>query len=323
MNKSAIATAIALAAVSGTASAYQVVDNGDTQMAVGGYAEARYQMSEGNDNNADYNRETSRARINLVGEQVIEDGLKAFGKFEIEVSGNDDQTNRAAFAGIKGDFGALSFGRNELTEGLVNARNLSDIQAEGVIDARAVPTALSGWAGAQMTYSYNSDMVDFAAVYAFEDEGETEDNQGQSYSASAKIKTSAGITLGVGYGAGEYYTDPAAKTGLQEEDVLYVGAQYKVDAFTLGATYHDMGDDLDRNGYEVVARYDMEKTTLTLAYMNQENELASEKEVQDAVVLSGMYHFSPNLLAHASIASDSADGATYEQHTRFALKYSF
>ncbi|WP_375748595.1 porin [Vibrio sp. HN007] len=330
MKKSTIALAVLAAAISGTASAYEVVNTDDTKLSVGGFAEARYRSLKGNDDAAtptpDKKSDTSRARINLVGEKKINDTYSSFGKVEIEFKQHDTQTHRAMYAGVKGDMGSISFGRNEPSVGLKNARNLSDIQVEGVEDTRKLPKALKDWAGAQFTYEYATDLFEVAAIYALEDEGETKDNQGKAYAASAKVKTDFGLQVGIGYGAGQRHSDfqNGSWTDNIDESVLYVGTQYKLDQLTLGLTYHDMGKDIDQKGFEAVARYDFDKLSISAGYLHEEEKVSGKtNDLYKSAVISAGYNFTDNFLVHAGIATNSADDASFDRVARIAAKYYF
>ena len=338
MKKNILALSILAICASGSVSAYEVVNNDTTKLSVGGRAEARYQTTKKVKGGDKVKSNASRARLNLVGEQKINDDFSAFGKFEVEFKPNSDgQKNRAMIAGIKGDFGSISFGRNEPTVGLKLARGLSDIGPHQVEDTRNKPVTLDKWAASQFTYKYSSDMFDVNAIYALEDESATAKNglnAGKAYAMSAKWKSDFGLSVGAGYGMGKLdegkYNGISAREGKDyEANVTYLGAQYKLDAFTLGATWHKSGKDSKEKGYELAGKYVLDAWSFGAAYSYAEDKIGTKETKKDdkVVSLSTAYQFSPSFKAFVGISANSSKKdkqlSKPKQHVRFGVKYSF
>jgi len=338
MKKSILTLSVLAACATGAASAATVIDTDTTKLSVGGRVEARYQIENDKATGAvvagkrvfeDEKTDASRVRVNLKGEQKWKDDLTFFGKWEAEFqSKGNTRVDRAMFAGLKGDFGSVSFGRNEPTEGLKMARGMSDMQPYDIVDARNKPKALDGWAGSQLTYVFENDTFGFSAIYALEDEGETTDNQGQAYAASVQYKTPFGLKVGVGYGMGERQpivggvVDEDAKA--IKENVTYVGAQYQWHDLTVGATYNKQGKDADSKAFEVALKYQVtDELSLGTAYSETEDD---DKDVQKAVNVSAKYQFTDAFRGYIGAAVDNAKDEVRtgaESKVRFGVRYDF
>lgn len=132
---------LALASMATTASAANVYSQNGSELNIGGRAEFRgdFNGSESinkdtGDNKIEGTMENkSRFRLNVGGSTEINDNLTGYGFYEAEQtvnssSDNNQETNfkqRYMYAGLKGNWGALSFGRQN-TAG-VQISDMSDI----------------------------------------------------------------------------------------------------------------------------------------------------------------------------------------------------
>ncbi|WP_017065960.1 porin, partial [Vibrio crassostreae] len=135
MNKTMIALAVSAAALATNAVAADGKQAGDiagtsvyssngTSLEIGGRAEARLSLKDGKA------EDKTRVRLNFLGKVEIQDGLYGVGFYEGEFTTNEDGgatdnsdssdiTNRYTYAGIGGDFGEVTYGKNDGALGVI------------------------------------------------------------------------------------------------------------------------------------------------------------------------------------------------------------
>lgn len=127
MNKTLIALAVSAAAVATGANAANVYSSEGTELNIGGRAEFRGDfIGNGGEEIEGSMADNSRFRLNVGGETQITDSLSGFGFYEAEqTTGNNEFKQRYMFAGLKGEFGAISFGRQDTAA--VQISQMSDV----------------------------------------------------------------------------------------------------------------------------------------------------------------------------------------------------
>jgi len=129
MNKTLIALAVSAAAVATGAHAADgkqaggiegtsVYSSNGNSLEIGGRAEARLSLQDGK---AD---DKTRVRLNFLGKTQITDGLYGVGFYEGEfttedTNNADDIDHRYTYAGIGGDFGEVTYGKNDGALGVI------------------------------------------------------------------------------------------------------------------------------------------------------------------------------------------------------------
>ncbi|MGL4225559.1 porin [Vibrio misgurnus] len=320
MKKTAIAVAILSAVVSGSSLAATVYDADGTSLKVGGRLEFRGDF--GNDIDGTMANK-SRVRLNVAGETDIGAGMKGFGFWEAEqgvgssagaTEKADQETSfkqRYMYVGLKGDFGNLSFGRQD-TAG-VQISNISDIATFTGAQKEFI-NAGNEQINNTIAYGYTLESLKLQASYIADD---LKDADG--FALSAVYSAPFGLDLGLGYAANDLGENKGSA------DQIIAGLGYTMGDLYFGATYTmgDKNDTTEFTGIEAAAQYKLTKQfRLIAAYQNQETETANvTKEDADFFELTGRYDFSKNFRSYAAYKMDNRDNK--EDTIRLGLRYDF
>ncbi len=295
MKKTLIALAVAGAAVATGANANELYNKDGTTLEMGGRAEARLSLKDGK---AD---DLSRVRLNFLGKSMITDSLYGVGFYEGEFttsdqgetdsSGSDSLMNRYAYAGIGGNFGEVTYGKNEGALGVIT--DFTDIMAfHG--NSAADKIAVADRTDNMISYKGAFSDLSLKASYRFADrndkaaDGGYDDNGQDGYSLSAIYALGdTGLKLGAGY----------ADQDTQNEYMLAVS--YKISDFYLAGTFTDGEKDtnVDYTGYEFAAAYKLGQTIFTTTYNNAETW---DNTTADNIAVDASYYFKPNFRAYVS-----------------------
>ncbi|MGR5118628.1 porin [Vibrio astriarenae] len=336
MNKTLIALAVSAAAVATGANAANVYSSEGTELNIGGRAEFRGDFvgkSNGEELDGSMSNK-SRFRLNVGGTTEITDSLSGFGFYEAEQGvtssgdgdANDDFTQRYMFAGLKGDFGAISFGRQDTAA--VQISQMSDVTT---------------FSGAQKTFIdasneqinntilYTGEFVDGLTFKASAILGDKKDTDG--YGISAIYTLPMGLGFGLGYSAG----DNGENAG--SSDAIIAGINYTYESLYLAGTYTtgdvDDKDNAEFDGVELAAVYGFNNGfSIIGAYQNTEvKENGTKYTKSDFFEITGDYAFNKNINAYVSYLINNADkdklSSKYsdfsgdEDTLRLGLKYSF
>ncbi|GAA5645857.1 porin [Vibrio proteolyticus] len=330
MKKAAISTAILTALVSGSSLAATVYSNDGTELKIGGRAEFRGDFN-GAEDGKDIEgtmKNKSRVRVNVVGSTQISDSLSGFGKYEAEqsvLSSGDKDANtefkqRYAFAGLKGDFGSVSAGRQD-TAG-VQISDMSDIGTY-TGDQKAFINAGNEQINNTFAYGYNTDTLSIKASFIA---GEEKDTDGYGISA---IYT---LPMGLGFGLGYAANDNGQGAGSANQ--IIAGINYEMDALYLATTYTmgDLDDDADTEfeGLEFAGHYKFTKQfRLIAAYVKQEEDAAKNDSVDtaDFFELTARYDFNKSIRGYVAYKLNNLDdkdtGYDVNDSVRLGLRYDF
>ncbi|ELJ8442006.1 anion-selective porin [Vibrio cholerae] len=331
MKKAAIAVAVLSAVVSGSTLAATVYDAEGTSLKVGGRLEFR-----GDFNGDDKGKEIegtmlnkSRVRLNVAGETDIGAGMKGFGFWEAEQgvkssagTSTEQETTfkqRYMYVGMKGDFGSLSFGRQN-TAGV----QISDMSDIGTFtgDQKAFISAGNEQINNTIAYGYDFESFKLKASYIADDE-----KNADGYGLSGIYSAPFGLDIGLGYAANDLGTDKGSA------DQIIAGLGYTMGDLYFGATY-TTGDASDKTeteftGIEVSAQYKITKEfRLIAAYQNQEEETKNvTKDKADFFELTGRYDFTKNFRSYLAYKANGLDdkdaGYKVEDTIRLGLRYDF
>ncbi|ENM5790250.1 porin [Vibrio mimicus] len=330
MKKAAVALAVLSAVVSGSTLAATVYDAEGTSLNVGGRLEFRGDFGGANISGKEIEgsmQNKSRMRLNVAGETSLTEDLKGFGFWEAEQtvkSSADNDANssfkqRYMYAGLKGDFGAVSFGRQNTAS--VQISDMSDI-ATFTGDQKAFINSGNEQVNNTFLYAYNMESLKLKASYIA---GEAKDTDG--YGISGLYSLPFGLDIGLGYSGNDN------GTGAGSADQLIAGLGYTMDALYLGATYTS-GDIDDKtkeefDGVEVSAQYKFTKEfRLIAAYQNRQTEISNVKtDKSDFFELTGRYDFNKNFRTYVAYMLNNLDdnkvGYKVEDTIRLGLRYDF
>ena len=297
MKKTLIALSVSAAAIATGANAAELYNQDGTSLEMGGRAEARLSMKDGDA------QDNSRIRLNFLGKQAINDGLYGVGFWEGEfttaengeVDNNNDLNTRYAYAGLGGAWGEFTYGKNEGALGVIT--DFTDIMAYHGNSA-ADKLAVADRSDNMMSYKGQFDNLNVKASYRFADReiknentpnAEFSDNGQDGYSLSAIYALGdTGINLGGGYAdqddANEYMLAGSYTMG----DLYFAGV------FTDGEKANKDGD---YTGYELAGAYTLGQTVFTTTYNNAET---NDETSTNNIAVDATYYFKPNFRAYAS-----------------------
>jgi outer membrane protein OmpU len=352
MNKTLIALAVSAAAVATGAHAADgkqaggiegtsVYSSNGNSLEIGGRAEARLSLKDGKA------QDNSRVRLNFLGKTQITDGLYGVGFYEGEfttadetvtvdgkqTSGNDID-HRYTYAGIGGDFGEVTYGKNDGALGVItDFTDIMSYHGNSAADKIAVADRTDNMV------SYKGQFADLGlkASYRFADradavEGGYTDNKADGYSLSAIYALGdTGLKLGAGY----------ADQDLENEYML--AASYRISDFYFAGVFTDgekaaenVRRSVDYTGYEFATAYTLEKTVFTATYNNAET---NNETSADNVAIDATYYFKPNFRTYISynfnlisegdtiggksLVNGTASKADAEDELAIGLRYDF
>lgn len=335
MNKTLIALAVSAAAMTAGVNAGEIYNQDGTSLALGGRAEARLSLKDGKAEDA------SRVRINVLGKTQINDSLYGLGFYEGEFTtadkggevdkGSNDLTNRYAFAGIGGDFGLVTYGKNDGALGVIT--DFTDIMAYHGNKA-AYKLTVADRADNMLTYAGQFDDLAVKASYRFADREEGVnfgDNNQDGYSLSAIYAfADTGFAVGAGY------------ADQDKADQWMLAASYAINDLYFAGTYVDGQDKSDAikvqginkkdiKGYELAAKYTMQQTVFTTTYNLKEvknDGTKSDQEKIDSIAIDATYFFKPNFRSYISynfnlLDSDKVGKVNAEDELALGLRYDF
>lgn len=287
MNKKVLTLAVAAITSAGAVNAAEIYKGADQTLEMGGRAEARLSMKDGDAS------DKSRVRLNVKGTTQISDGLYGVGFYEGEFTGNSNLDNRYIYAGIGGNFGEVTYGKNDGALGVIT--DFTDIMAYAGNSA-AMKIAVADRTNNNL--GYKGTFGDFSAKvnYRFDDAANnTPSNDGYALSGIYAFGDS-GFKLGGGY------ADQADANEMMVAGSYTMGDLYFAGTFTNGEKQKTLLTDfvngsVDYTGYEAAVAYTMGKTVFTSTYNNAEtnNETSDDNFAVDAT-----YFFNANFRTYIS-----------------------
>lgn len=350
MNKTLIALAVSAAAVATGVNAEGVNQSSDragstvyssqgNSIEIGGRAEARLSAKDGKV------ADNSRVRLNFLGKVAINDSLYGVGFYEGEFTtaemgkdtdtGDSNLTNRYGYAGIGGNFGEITYGKNDGALGVItDFTDIMSYHGNSAADKIAVADRSDNM------LSYKGQFADFGlkASYRFADRteqkvGDTvvsyDDNGADGYSISGIYAFGdTGFKLGAGY------ADQAEQNEYMVAASLAISDAYIAAIYTDGEKAETNGD---YTGYEVAFGYDLGSSAITATYNNAE---INDETSANNFAIDYTYYFKPNFRTYISynfnmidegdiigkvgnITGTSATKAQAEDELALGLRYDF
>ncbi|PKF51895.1 porin [Enterovibrio nigricans] len=320
MNKKFIAIAVA-ALASTSVSAAEIFNDGTSSMELGGRAEARASIVDGDMS------DKSRVRLNVRGTTEIAEGVYGFGFFEREfTSANDTKNievkdsagniigtstvdvesndNRYINAGISTQYGAIAYGLTDGSLGIIT--DFTDIMSyAGAVASGKIKAA-------DRTTNNILYVGEFGGLTVKANYVGTNDEIDSGYSAAATYALENGLSMGLGYAAQDNLNNT-------DSDQVEAAVSYAFGDFYVAALYNT-GEvaKADVDGYEFAAAYTMGQTKFTTTYGNKE---VADKEAADALSIDATHFFNDNFRAYASYTFDMMKNA--EDEIAMGLRYDF
>ncbi|ABU72353.1 porin [Vibrio campbellii] len=337
MKKTLIALSVSAAAMATGVNAAELYNQDGTSLEMGGRAEARLSMKDGDV------ADNSRIRLNFLGTQAINDNLYGVGFWEGEfttaenggVDGNSNLDTRYAYAGLGGAFGEMTYGKNDGALGVIT--DFTDIMA---YHGNSAADKLAAADRSDNMFSYKGQFENLAvkASYRFADREEVKNSDGvvDHYTDNGEdgYSLSAIYTLGdTGLDLGAGYADQADANEYMLAASYTMGDLYFAGVFTDGEKAAKNGD---YTGYELAGAYTLGQTVFTTTYNNAETD--GETSANNFAV-DASYYFKPNFRGYVSYnfnlisegdtfgsvgaGSDKATKAQAEDELALGLRYDF
>ncbi|KAB2824601.1 porin [Aliivibrio finisterrensis] len=312
MKKLLLSTAIVSSFLSTPLLAATVYDQDDTQLKVGGRAEARANISDNNETAAESSFEDkSRARINLKGKTKINDSLGAFGTYEVEIgSGKGNTVNtRYLFAGLSTSIGNFSYGQQDSAQ--VMLTNYTDILATFGGDAADLTTGNKDKRENNFLYSGEFDALTIQANYIASNE-----KKNDSFGISGMYALPMGLDFGLGYTSGEQSPNGVTKV---DADQVNFAVRYTLDAFMVSGLFVTGEiDKVDASGYEFAAAYKVDKFLFQGVYNYQKED--SKDTVKDFAI-EAIYKLNKSFRTYVGYKFEQIDNL--DDQLQFGLRYDF
>lgn len=336
MNKKVLALAVAAITSAGAVNAAEIYKGADQTLEMGGRAEARLSMKDGDV------ADNTRIRLNVKGTTQISDGLYGVGFWEGELTTADnkvldekgkevsgsDLDNRYAYAGIGGNFGEVTYGKNDGALGVIT--DFTDIMAY------AGNTAATKIAVADRTdnnLGYKGTFGDFSAKanYRFADRtvdvvNDKYDNNDEDGFALSGIYAfgDSGFKLGGGY------ADQA-----KDNEAMFAGSYTMGDLYFAGTFTTGEVSEQDYTGFEAAVAYTMGKTVFTSTYNNADHDVnngfTGKNLSADNFAVDATYFFNANFRTYISYnlnmldkdANKNISSVMTEDELALGMRYDF
>ncbi|CAE6912496.1 COG3203 Outer membrane protein (porin) [Vibrio sp. B1FLJ16] len=316
MKKTLIALSVSAAAMATGVNAAELYNQDGTSLEMGGRAEARLAMEDGDAT------DNSRVRLNFLGKQAISDELYGVGFWEGEfttneqgdVDSNNDLNTRYLYAGLGGAWGEFTYGKNEGALGVIT--DFTDIMAYHGNSA-AAKLAVSDRTDNMMSYKGQFENLSVKASYRFADANNNGGDNGQDgYSLSAIYAFGdTGLNVGAGFADQDESDEFMLATSYTIGDLYFAGVY--TDGEDLVGEKKNGSSDKDYTGYELAAAYTMGQTVFTTTYNNAEE---GDAEVENFAI-DATYYFKPNFRGYTSYNFNLVDGE--EDQLALGLRYDF
>jgi len=270
----------------------------------------------------------SYIRIGAKLKSDISDSLSAFGRYELqwdlaEGEKQEKTKTRLAYAGIKSEVGAFSFGRQYGAVELV--ADLTDNAYTNAYGNAALAVGKdhdgTGRDNSLLKYSNKFAGVQLDASYRFDD-NQSDTESDAAYGLAAAYELDFGLTLAAGFNA-------SSPTDDYDASIFLVGASYKTGPVKVAATFAQgaefEGQNIDHTGYELTVEYKITKQLRAqVLYNAQEIEDTTTSVTEDAVddlVFGVRYDFNKKFRTVAEYRINGVEGKDDDFH--LAARYSF
>lgn len=326
MKQAALTTAILASLCSGAVSAATVYEDDTHQVDVKGRAVGMYYASDDDSEQGDQ----SYFRIGAAASTQVNEQLYGLMKYEIEFDAKSDDNfdTRLGYAGLGGNWGEVTYGRQYGAYTLVS--DFTDVLYEFGADASGTGTDRFGTGKSTGVLKYSGEFNGLILEAGYQLENDKVDNtdgdDATAYGVAAKYALPMGINLGAAYnqGEGQNDSDDAKMTALS---VAYDANNiYAALLFTTGENWKKKDgseSDTDYEGYEAVLGYGFGNGFSVLGgynFLEQDTGGATEDQT-DYYTVGAQYKFNKQLRTFAEYKIDNIDGN--EDVLAIALRYDF
>lgn len=349
MKKTLLALAVAAASVSTVASAATIYKDDTSTLNMGGRVEVRANFSDANKTDADDNiyEDASRVRLNLGGEQKLNDDVSFIGFTEFEITenkdpvGDDTEINtRYLYAGVNSQtYGALTYGHqdNAFTY-LTNFTDMAEVFS-GYINENNVAT--SDRANNVLRYAFNTEKLTIqASVQGDSDsDGNKVTQNADGFGVIGAYKLTESLELGLGYAQTDANASGSDVNGTGDNDTYTAALRYTNEGLLLAATYEGgtisrtSSDESDFNAADAYAGYTFGDNNVNMTYnyykadessfnnLNVNNIAVEYARYFGNATVYGAYAF--NLLSDSDATTVGNGTAKTEDEFQVGFRYAF
>jgi outer membrane protein OmpU len=236
-----IAIAVAAAIPASLVSAATVFENDDSVMNIGGRAEVRGNISDGNksaDDNSSY-ADKSRVRLNIDGTKVLNDDVSFTGRYEFEMKADGEGgikvTPRHLYAGVEtSNGGDVYYGQQN--NAVTYLTDFTDACEVFCGDINEYTVATQDRAANVLRYAITTD---YGLTFQVDGNFNSED-QSNGYGAVLAYQIPVGLEIGIGYAASDETYGNGSET--DTSTALILAARYANDNGVSAALMYQGGD---------------------------------------------------------------------------------
>ncbi len=345
MKKTLLALAVAAASVSTAASAATIYKDDTSTLNMGGRVEVRANFSDANKSEADDNmyKDASRVRLNIGGEQKLNDDISFIGFTEFEVTESDEpETNDASFntrylyAGVASQtYGALTYGHqdNAFTY-LTNFTDMAEVFS-GYINENNVAT--SDRANNVLRYAFNTEKLTIQASVQGDSDSDGNDvtQNADGFGVIGAYKLTDTFELGLGYAQTDANNAGSDLVSTGDNYTYTAAARYSNDGVLLAATYEGgsvaraAADESDFNAADAYAGYTFGDNNVNMTYNYYKADESSFNDLNVNNIALEYARYFGNATVYGAYAfnllsdSDAADSDQTEDQFQVGFRYAF
>jgi predicted porin len=259
---------------------------------------------------------SNASRLGVKGESEIAEGLSIVYKAEFEICVDDGDCKGQTFgqrnimAGIKGSFGTVWAGKHDTPSKLAQSKIdlFNDLEGD-------IKNTFEGENRVSNIVAYSSPKINgFSSTVAMIPGEDAEGDNGG---------LADGVSYSVSYQKDDLYLALAGDQDVDDQDLMRLVAQYKIDALKLGFMYQQNENTLgskDESGYFVSAAYKLDSAiTLKAQFGSIEDDADGDKE--ETLSLGADYKLakSTKLYVFYTDNTDSEVGSADSENSAFGL----
>ena len=266
--------------------------------------------------NDEWKLNSNASRLGVKGESEIAEGLSVIYKAEFEICVDDGDckgetfTQRNIMAGIKGSFGTVWVGKHDTPSKLSQSKIdlFNDLEGD-------IKNTFEGENRVSNIVAYSSPEINgFSSTVAMIPGEDAESDNGG---------LADGVSYSVSYKQDDLYIALAGDQDIDNQDLMRLVAQYKIDALKLGVMYQQNEDTLgtkDESGFFVSAAYKLDSAiTLKAQFGSIEDDVDGDEE--ETLSLGADYKLakSTKLYVFYTDNTDSSVGSADSENSAFGL----
>jgi predicted porin len=281
------------------------------------YGKVNVSLVDADDGSSDeWKLNSNASRLGVKGESEIAEGLSIVYKAEFEICVDDGDCKGQTFgqrnimAGIKGSFGAVWAGKHDTPSKLAQSKIdlFNDFEGD-------IKNTFEGENRVSNIVAYSSPKINgFSSTVAMIPGEDAEGDNGG---------LADGVSYSVSYQQDDLYLALAGDQDVDDQDLMRLVAQYKIDALKLGFMYQQNENTLgskDESGYFVSAAYKLDSAiTLKAQFGSIEDDADGDEE--ETLSLGADYKLakSTKLYVFYTDNTDSEVGSADSENSAFGL----